>query len=230
MSLVSFIGPRPNLFDLEGCRVHKRLEVRQPILTNEDLEKIRSIGDMRTIVSTKTLDITWPADAGGRAWRGAGHHAVRARRSAVRGGYNIIILSDRMSAGPHPDPGAAGNGCGAPPPDPQGPAHLGRPGGGNRRSARSAPFLRVWQAMAPKPSTPIWPSKRWPTCTEEAVPGRSRRYEVVERYIKSIDKGLLKVMSKMGISTYQSYCGAQIFDAVGLVRPSSTSSSSAPPP
>ena len=38
----------------------------------------------------------------------------------------------------------------------------------------------------------------------------------IKRYIKSIDKGLLKVMSKMGISTYQSYCGAQIFDAVGL--------------
>jgi glutamate synthase (NADPH/NADH) large chain len=43
-------------------------------------------------------------------------------------------------------------------------------------------------------------------------------YEVVKRYIKSIDKGLLKVMSKMGISTYQSYCGAQIFDAIGLSR------------
>ena len=40
--------------------------------------------------------------------------------------------------------------------------------------------------------------------------------EAVTRYIKSIDKGLLKVMSKMGISTYQSYCGAQIFDAIGL--------------
>ncbi len=40
--------------------------------------------------------------------------------------------------------------------------------------------------------------------------------EIVKRYIKSVDKGILKVMSKMGISTYQSYCGAQIFDAVGL--------------
>ena len=39
------------------------------------------------------------------------------------------------------------------------------------------------------------------------------------RYIKAIDKGMLKVMSKMGISTYQSYCGAQIFDAIGLYRP-----------
>jgi glutamate synthase (NADPH/NADH) large chain len=42
------------------------------------------------------------------------------------------------------------------------------------------------------------------------------QYEVVSRYIKAIGKGILKVMSKMGISTYQSYCGAQIFDAVGL--------------
>jgi glutamate synthase (NADPH/NADH) large chain len=42
------------------------------------------------------------------------------------------------------------------------------------------------------------------------------RDEAVKRYIKAVDKGLLKVMSKMGISTYQSYCGAQIFDAVGL--------------
>ena len=42
------------------------------------------------------------------------------------------------------------------------------------------------------------------------------REEAAKRYIKAIDKGLLKVMSKMGISTYQSYCGAQIFDAVGL--------------
>src|SRR5690606_8702537 len=42
------------------------------------------------------------------------------------------------------------------------------------------------------------------------------QYEVVSRYIKAIGKGILKVMSKMGISTYQSYCGAQIFDAIGL--------------
>ena len=50
------------------------------------------------------------------------------------------------------------------------------------------------------------------------LPEEVSAYEVVKRFIKSIDKGLLKVMSKMGISTYQSYCGAQIFDAVGLSR------------
>ena len=51
---------------------------------------------------------------------------------------------------------------------------------------------------------------------KDTLPSKLEAYEIVKRYIKSIDKGLLKVMSKMGISTYQSYCGAQIFDAVGL--------------
>ena len=51
---------------------------------------------------------------------------------------------------------------------------------------------------------------------KDRLPGALDDYEIVKRYIKSIGKGLLKVMSKMGISTYQSYCGAQIFDAVGL--------------
>ena len=51
---------------------------------------------------------------------------------------------------------------------------------------------------------------------KDRLPGSLDDYELVKRYIKSIGKGLLKVMSKMGISTYQSYCGAQIFDAVGL--------------
>src|SRR5215211_4373847 len=71
MSLVSFIGPRPNLFDLEGLSRHKRLEVRQPILTNEDLEKIRSIGHMEEQFDTKTLDFTYPAEKGAAGMKGA---------------------------------------------------------------------------------------------------------------------------------------------------------------
>src|SRR3984893_8611736 len=51
---------------------------------------------------------------------------------------------------------------------------------------------------------------------QDELPEKIDEKEIIKRYIKSIDKGLLKVMSKMGISTYQSYCGAQIFDAVGL--------------
>ena len=62
MSLVSFIGPRPNLFDLAGNARRKRLEVRQPILTNEDLEKIRCIGHFEDSFDTKTLDITYDVE------------------------------------------------------------------------------------------------------------------------------------------------------------------------
>ena len=51
---------------------------------------------------------------------------------------------------------------------------------------------------------------------KDEMPEKLDDKEIVKRYIKSVDKGILKVMSKMGISTYQSYCGAQIFDAVGL--------------
>ena len=70
MSLVSFIGPRPNLFDLKGLSERKRLEVRQPILTNEDLEKIRAIGDIAdNHFQTQTLDITYAVGARRRrAW------------------------------------------------------------------------------------------------------------------------------------------------------------------
>ena len=68
---------------------------------------------------------------------------------AVTGGYNIIVLSDRMvGTGPHPDPRPAGHRRRASSPDPQGPAHLGRPRGRDRRSARSASFRparRLWR-------------------------------------------------------------------------------------
>ena len=80
MSLVSFIGPRPNLLDLEGTSRRKRLEVRQPILTNEDLEKIRCIGHVEEPFDTKTLDITYPAEQGAAGMDGALDAALRARR------------------------------------------------------------------------------------------------------------------------------------------------------
>ncbi len=96
MSLVSFIGPRPNLLDLEGTSRRKRLEVRQPILTNEDLEKIRCIGHFEDRFDTKTLDITYPAELGAAALDGALDRLCDRAEAAVRGGYNIIILTDRM--------------------------------------------------------------------------------------------------------------------------------------
>ena len=80
MSLVSFIGPRPNILDLEGTSRRKRLEVRQPILTNEDLEKIRCIGHFEDRFDTKTLDITYPAEQGAAGMRRRARPPLRPRR------------------------------------------------------------------------------------------------------------------------------------------------------
>ncbi len=97
MSRVSFSGPRPNLFDLEGVSTLKRLEVRQPILTNEDLEKIREIGDIAdNQFQTKTLDITFNADRGTDGVSMALDRLCERAESAVHDGYNIIVLSDRL--------------------------------------------------------------------------------------------------------------------------------------
>ena len=81
MSLVSIIGPRPNLFDLEGTSHLKRLEVRQPILTDEDLEKIRAISEVGDgHFKSRTLDTTWPAEHGAAGLKDGARHALRARR------------------------------------------------------------------------------------------------------------------------------------------------------
>src|SRR5438309_2811878 len=95
MSLVSIIGPRPNLFDLEGISRTKRLEVRQPILTNEDLEKIRSISDVGNgHFKSRFLDTTWPAEHGAAGLKDALDKLCARAEAAVREGINIIILSD----------------------------------------------------------------------------------------------------------------------------------------
>ena len=99
MSLVSIIGPRPNLFDLEGVSHVKRLEVRQPILTNEDLEKIRwisEVGDPH--FKSVTLHAVWPAEHGAAGMRAAIGELCREAEEAVRDGVNIIsIVGDAMA-------------------------------------------------------------------------------------------------------------------------------------
>ena len=98
MSLVSIIGPRPNLFDLEGMSNTKRLEVRQPILTNEDLEKIRSISEMSgDHFKSLTFDITFPAEHGADGMGWAIDELCERAEEEVRNGCNIIILSDRKA-------------------------------------------------------------------------------------------------------------------------------------
>ena len=217
MSLVSFIGPRPNLFDFEGNSHRKRLEVRQPILTNSDLEKIRNIGQLEETFDTRTLDITFATERGPEGMPAMLARLCERAEAAVHGGYNIIILSDRM-VGPDRVPIPALLATAAVH------HHLIRKGlrtsvglvveTGEAREVHHFACLAGYGAEA------INPYLAFETLEAMAAdfPAEVDGYEAVKRYIKSIDKGLLKVMSKMGISTYQSYCGAQIFDAVGLAQ------------
>jgi glutamate synthase (NADPH/NADH) large chain len=217
MSLVSFIGPRPNLFDLAGNAKKKRLEVRQPILTNEDLEKIRCIGHFEDSFDTKTLDVTYDVEKGAGGMEEALSRLCERAEVAVHGGYNIIILSDRM-VGPDRIPIPALLAVAAVH------HHLIRKGlrtsVGLVVETGEAREIHHFACLAGYGAEAINPYLAFETLTAMArgLPEEVSAYEVVKRFIKSIDKGLLKVMSKMGISTYQSYCGAQIFDAVGLQR------------
>ena len=216
MSLVSFIGPRPNLLDLKGMSAVKRLEVRQPILTNDDLEKIRMIGEVAdNHFRAETLDITYMATRGAQAMEDMLTRLCVRAEETVRSGTNIIILSDRLvSAERMAIPALLATSAVH--------HHLIRTGlrtsvglvveTGEAREVHHFACLAGYGAEAINPYLAFDTLEAMLPSLDEDLTA----YEANKRYIKAIDKGLLKVMSKMGISTYQSYCGAQIFDGVGL--------------
>ena len=217
MSLVSFIGPRPNLLDLEGTAKIKRLEVYQPIVTNEDLERIRQIGLVKdNQFSSITIDITYGADRGAIGMSAALDVVCAEAEEAVRSkDYNIIILSDRAT-GPDriPIPSLLATSA----------VHHHLIKQGLRTSVGlvvetgEAHEVHQFCVLAGYGAEAINPYLAFETL-EQLLPDLDEELtlkEAQKRYIKAVDKGILKVMSKMGISTYQSYCGAQIFDAVGL--------------
>ncbi|MGI9372706.1 MAG: glutamate synthase large subunit [Hyphomicrobiales bacterium] len=216
MSLVTFIGPRPNLLDLEGTSTLKRLEAHHPIISNQGLEKIRAIGDIAdNQFLTSTLDFTYGIDRGPDYMETAIENLCERAETSVAHGYNIIILSDRLMG---PDRVAIPSllACSAVH------HHLIRKGlrtsvglvveTGEAREVHHFCTLAGFGAEAINP----WLAFE---TLEAELPNFGKNFtfeDAVKRYIKALNKGIFKVMSKMGISTYQSYCGAQIFDAVGL--------------
>src|ERR1700722_12700825 len=215
MSLVSMIGPRPNLLGHQAG-AHKRLEVSQPVLSNADLEKIRSIS---TLVDgafrTATIDITGPPEHGDVGLERAVERICAEATDAVLADNNILILSDRaLSAERNAIPAALATAAVH--------HHLIRQGlrmqtglvveTGEAREVHHFCVLAGYGAEA------INPYLAFETLEQLRVRNNLplKPYEVQKNYIKAVGKGILKVMSKMGISTYQSYCGAQRFDAVGL--------------
>ncbi len=211
MSLVSFIGPKPNLLDINQVNPPMRLEVAQPVLDFADMAKLRDIerqtqGKFRSY----TLDITYPL-----AW---GREGVEAKLAslcaeavdAIHSGKNILIISDRAIT---PTQVAI-------------PAllalsavhqHLVREGlrtttglvveTGTAREVHHFAVLAGYGAEAVHPYLAMETlADLYPEDPEKPV----------YNYVKAVGKGLSKIMSKMGVSTYMSYCGAQLFEAIGL--------------
>ncbi|EPY02917.1 glutamate synthase large subunit [Magnetospirillum fulvum] len=217
MSLVSLIGPRPNLLGLGDAGAQgKRLEVRQPILSNEDMDKIRRIEALPgSGFRSVTLDTTWAAETGAAGLEPAIDALCAKAKALVEEGYNILVLSDRAIG---PDRVAM-------------PSLLSvsavhhflireglrtRAGlvleTGEAREIHHMCVLAGYGAEAINPYLAFETLEAMRPTLAEPVSA----YEVQKRYIKALDKAILKVMAKMGISTYQSYCGGQIFDAIGL--------------
>ncbi|MCU7941648.1 MAG: glutamate synthase large subunit [Candidatus Thiodiazotropha sp. (ex Cardiolucina cf. quadrata)] len=216
MSLVSLIGPRPNLLNMADAGDHMRLEVSQPVLTNEDLERIRHIEDNTGgAFRTKTLDIVYPSMSGVEGMKPALTRLCEMAEQNVREGYNILILSDRrVDADNIAIPALLATSAVH--------HHLIRKGlrteSGLVIETGSALEVHHFATLAGYGAEAVNPYLAFDTI-QALLPSLSEPLAFAEaqrRYIKAVGKGLKKVMSKMGISTYQSYCGAQIFDAVGL--------------
>ncbi len=219
MSLMSPIGPRPNLLGLGSGGEDMRLEVNQPVLSNSDLEKIRQIEDnCGGAFRTCTLNITYAAEDGAGGMAAALEQLCADAEAAVAEGYNILILSDRrVDADNLAIPALLATSAVH--------HHLIRKGlrteSGLVVETGAALEVHHFATLAGYGAEAINPYLVFETIQDmlPALPEVLDFEEAQKRYIKAVGKGLHKVMSKMGISTYQSYCGAQIFDAVGLNTP-----------
>jgi glutamate synthase (NADPH/NADH) large chain len=215
-SLVSFIGPKPNLLGIDEMNPPLRLEVSQPVLDFFEMEKVRHIerytgGKFRA----QELDITYPA-----AW---GPEAVEARLASlcaqaedgVRSGVSILIISDRLIdrervaipallalSAIHQHLVAKGL----------------RTSSGLVVETGSAREVHHFALLGGYGAEAVHPYLALETLLAEHAGDPNAGSKAIKNFVKAVGKGLKKVMSKMGISTYMSYTGAQIFEAVGLAR------------
>jgi glutamate synthase (NADPH/NADH) large chain len=216
MSLVSFIGPKPNLLDTNNVNPPMRLEVAQPVLGFDDMARLRNIS-AHTGGKFKSyeLDICYPL-----AWGKEGVEACLASLcaeavDAVKSGHNILIVSDRaICADQVAIPALLATST----------VHQHLVSKGLRASTGlvvetgSARETHHFALLAGYGAEAVHPYLAMETLAEMAhgLPGDLSGEKAIYNYTKAVGKGLMKVMSKMGISTYMSYCGAQIFEAIGL--------------
>jgi glutamate synthase domain-containing protein 2/glutamate synthase domain-containing protein 1/glutamate synthase domain-containing protein 3 len=214
MSLDTGVGAEVNLLSESPEQAHQ-LVMDQPILRNHELEKLRQVS--HEIFDAATIDITWPIEDGTDGMAGRLEALCEEAARYVDHGANILILSDRNL----------------------GPERVAMPSllavaAVHHHLVRAGTRLRtglVIESGEPRDihhmatligygSSAINPYLMFESLGELAdrslLPEDLEREEAEKRIVKAIGKGLLKTISKMGISTIQSYCGAQIFEAVGL--------------
>lgn len=216
MSLTCFIGPEGNLLETTPQHVH-RLELHHPVISNDELTNIRNIE--RDGWESKTIDITFDKATGVDGMLAALDRICAEASAAIRDGYSFIILSDR-NIGAQRMALSSLVACGA--------VHHHLVAGhertrigiivesGEAREVHHHCLLVGFGADAINPYLAfesLWQALQDGLLDKNAFPNSA---SIVASYKKGVAKGMLKVMAKMGISTLQSYKGAQIFEAVGL--------------
>jgi glutamate synthase (NADPH/NADH) large chain len=213
MSLVSFIGPKPNLLEINEINPPFRLEVTQPVLDFGDMAKIRNIAHYTyNKFKSAELDICYPAEWGNEGVEAWLSSLCADAEGAVLQGNNILIISDRkVSADFVAIPALLALSA----------IHHHLVGKGLRTRAGlvvetgSAREVHHFAVLAGYGAEAVHPYVTLETLQQLAgSPEKGEEY--IHNFVKAIGKGLRKVMSKMGISTYMSYTGAQIFEVVGL--------------
>jgi glutamate synthase (ferredoxin) len=214
-AMESTVGPERNLLkpEPESCR---QIVLPDPVLSNEELAKIRhvAIPGFKAI----TLPMLYPAGAGAAGLERALAQLERDAGQAIADGHNIVILSDRgVSAEQAAIPSLLATAAVH--------HHLVREGTRTRSGlvvetgdAREVHHLCLLIGYGAGAVNPWVAFETLDDMIGQGLLAGVDHKGAVKNYIKALDKGILKVMAKMGISTLQSYTGAQIFEAIGLNR------------
>ena len=216
MSLEAVIGPEINLLGETPDHCHQ-LVMSQPLLRSPQLEKLRQVD--HSVFEARTIDMTWPVSRGAMGMENRLDEICAEASELVSRGVNIIILSDRNLG---PDRAAMPSllAVGAVH------QHLVREGTrlkiglvvetGQAKEIHHVACLIGYGASAINPYVMF--ESLYALHREGRLPEGMDPDEAVQRTIKAVGKGLLKILSKMGISTIRSYTGAQIFEAIGLEK------------
>jgi glutamate synthase domain-containing protein 2/glutamate synthase domain-containing protein 1/glutamate synthase domain-containing protein 3 len=216
MSLVSFIGPKPNLLDINAVNPPMRLEVTQPVLDFADMARLRHI-ERSTGGKFKSyeLHITYPVNWGREGVEAKLASLCAESVDALKSGHNILIITDRN---------ADRNQVAIPALLALSAVHQHLVREGLRTTAGlvvetgSAREVHHFATLAGYGAEAVHPYLAMETLASmhQDLPGDLSAEKAIYNYVKAIGKGLSKIMSKMGVSTYMSYCGAQLFEAIGL--------------